>query len=246
MNFDDATLMAYVDGELDAATRASIAAACAADASLAARVEAQRELRRRVAAAYGPVLDQAVPERLASLLATPTARVVEIDKARLRDKWRAAAWQWRNWGAMAACLLLGIWLGRLWVAGEEANWVLTAAGQWQARGALAGALDESRSGSAAPAAVALALSFVDRDGRYCRSFRLHEAAVAGLACRSGDDWRIELLTRAPAVPSTGLRMAATPLPEPLLRQIDALIDGSPLEPTAEQAAIERRWRPEGR
>ncbi len=244
MNYDDATLMAYVDGELDAATRAAIAAACATDASLSERIAAQRLLRRRVAGAYAPVADEPVPERLASLLVRPTAPVAELSAARNRQNWRATMGHWRTWGAMAACLLLGVWLGRGWRA-DEGAWVQAEQGRLRARGALASALDGTRSGPAAPGSVAISMSFVARDGRYCRSFGAEPVAgLAGLACRDAEGWRIELLTGPTAAPEPAeLRMAATPLPEPLLRQIDALIDGSPLDAAAERAAIERNWQP---
>ena len=64
MNYDDDTLMAFADGELDAAKRAEITAAMEKDAELARRIAHHRELRARVAGAFSPVLDQPVPDRL--------------------------------------------------------------------------------------------------------------------------------------------------------------------------------------
>jgi anti-sigma factor RsiW len=55
MNFDDETLMAYADGELDGTARAAVEAAMAADAALAERVARHHELRRRLQAAFEPV-----------------------------------------------------------------------------------------------------------------------------------------------------------------------------------------------
>ena len=45
MTFSDQTLSAYVDGELDAATRAALEAAMAGDPTLAGRIARQRALR---------------------------------------------------------------------------------------------------------------------------------------------------------------------------------------------------------
>ncbi|MFN3843995.1 MAG: zf-HC2 domain-containing protein, partial [Rehaibacterium terrae] len=63
MRISDERLMAYVDGELDAAQAAQVEAAIAADPALAAAVARQRRLRERLRAAFDPVLDQPVPER---------------------------------------------------------------------------------------------------------------------------------------------------------------------------------------
>ena len=58
VNYDDETLMAYVDGELDAKLRAEIAAAVENDPALARRVEQHRALRARVAGAFAKVLER--------------------------------------------------------------------------------------------------------------------------------------------------------------------------------------------
>jgi len=62
--FDDETLVAFVDGELDEASARDVAAAVAADAGLAARVEAFRQSAVMVQAAFARVIDEPVPERL--------------------------------------------------------------------------------------------------------------------------------------------------------------------------------------
>ena len=78
MNYDDETLMAYVDGELDAARRAEIAAALARDPGLARRIESQRVLRARVSDAFAPVLEQPVPEALRAAAAERRGTVVQF------------------------------------------------------------------------------------------------------------------------------------------------------------------------
>ena len=57
-------IVAYVDGELDADARAEVETAAAADPAVAAGIAAHRSLRAQLAAAFGPVADEPVPDRL--------------------------------------------------------------------------------------------------------------------------------------------------------------------------------------
>ena len=90
MNIDDQTLMAYADDELDAATRAQVEAALARDPALAARVEEHRALRAELNAAFDPVLDEPVPDRLLAAVKPPVrGDSAPIDLASVRQR-RAA------------------------------------------------------------------------------------------------------------------------------------------------------------
>jgi hypothetical protein len=62
----DETLMAYADGELEPAERATVEAALATNPELARRVEQHRALRRQIRATYDPVMLETLPERLVS------------------------------------------------------------------------------------------------------------------------------------------------------------------------------------
>jgi anti-sigma factor RsiW len=64
MSIPDETLMAYADGELEPAQRAEVEAAMAADPKVAERVERHRALRRKLNAAFDPVLQETVPHAL--------------------------------------------------------------------------------------------------------------------------------------------------------------------------------------
>src|SRR5215472_18904714 len=102
MTFSDETLNAYVDGELDAATRAALETAMTGDPELAQRVARQRALRARVREAFAPVLTEPVPERLlASVRGAPAAeRAANVIAFQARPRW-----SWPQWGAMAASLV---------------------------------------------------------------------------------------------------------------------------------------------
>ncbi|MEZ6023076.1 MAG: zf-HC2 domain-containing protein [Hyphomonadaceae bacterium] len=178
MSVSDEKLIAFVDGELDGAERAEVEAALAADATLAARAEAQRKLRTRLSAAFDGALDEPVPERLrAATEAAPRA----ADVASMADR-RAAKtrpqWSFREWGAMAASLVGGLVIG---LGAMNANAPMIAPGDdgLVARGQLARALDTQLASDEA-GAVRIGLSFRDQNGAYCRTFDAR--GTAGLAC----------------------------------------------------------------
>ena len=78
MTISDDTLMAYADGELDAAAAAEVEQALRQDPALAERVRAQRALRARLQATFGAELAEPVPERLQRALVAPPATVVDL------------------------------------------------------------------------------------------------------------------------------------------------------------------------
>ena len=256
---NDERWMAYVDGELDAAERAAFEALLAGDPPLAAQVREQQALRRRVADAFAPDLDEPVPERLlaAARIAPQTADVVDLARARVRREQRDAAprplravrdWRWPEWGAIAASVLVGVLAGRF-VGGDVVEPVAGLAsgpnGALVAHGALAAALStQLASSDSSDAAVRVGISFVSRSGPYCRSFVMAQPSrLAGLACRESDQWQVQLV--APAghdEAAGGYRTAGAALPPALLRAIDERITGTPLDAAAEADAARRGWR----
>src|SRR5258708_31173958 len=116
MMISDETLMAYADGELDAAARASIEAAMQEDPEIAKRVARHRALRETMQGAFSGVLEEPVPERLIAAargqntapkgaVVLTLAREAARRKTSLRSGWQPAA--------MAASLALGVGLGFL-------------------------------------------------------------------------------------------------------------------------------------
>lgn len=91
---DDDTLLAWVDGRLSDARRASVDAALAADPDLAARAQAWRSQNALLREGFDAWLDEPLPRRLLEA-ARPGAR-------------RA---QWMPWAASAAAMVLGVALG---------------------------------------------------------------------------------------------------------------------------------------
>jgi hypothetical protein len=242
MRIPDEMLMAYADGELDLVARAEIEAAMARDPKVAETVERHRALAARVQSAYGGVLEEPVPERISSLVAGPdSATIVELPMRRAdREARSPGAWRLPQWAALAASLAIGLFVGALVMRGPAADYEETASGL-VARGELDDALTSQLASAPGDADVRVGISFLDRNGDYCRTFHMHrESAFAGLACRSGEAWKLQVLAIAPA-PSGELRPAAA-MPMAVLHAVDAAIDGAPLDAAAESAARDAGWR----
>jgi len=116
---DDVMLMAYVDGEVDAATAREIEAAMAADASIAARAQRMRDGAAITRAAFADVLHEPVPDRLVAALAgsgnagaatQAAANVVRLDPRRSRGS-AHGIWGWTMAAGLAA-LIVGYSAGR--------------------------------------------------------------------------------------------------------------------------------------
>lgn len=237
----DEELMAYADGELDAAAAARVEAAIAADPALADAVARHRALRQDLRAAFAGELDAPVPERLSALLRAPAAEVVALDAARARRVPRPPA-RLPGWAAVAAALALGLAIGRF-APSPSPEFGIGEGGALVAGGALADALETGLASAPEDGAVQLGLTFRDAGGRWCRSFGLaRTAAVAGLACRdAGGRWQVPAVAET-AAPAGELRQAAVALPPAVLAEIEHRIAGEPLDADAERAARDAGWR----
>jgi len=249
MSWSDDTLMAFVDGELDDRERARLTLALSADMALRRRVSAMKQQRRRVAAAYAPVLDEPIPDRLASLLQPPAVPVavgpvVDLDEVRAAQARRQRpVSSWWQWGGMAAALVVGV------LVGTQLDWRGRGAGpdlqdgrdgRLMAGGVVGQALSSQLASEPVPGApVAVQLSFVDKGGSYCRTFSTK--AVAGLACRQGGQWAVQALATVEAGPEGAVRQAATALPPAVLEAVDKRIAGDALDPGRERQAREQGW-----
>ena len=238
MTYSDEMLMAYVDGELDATTAASIDDAIARDPDLATRVERQRKLARTVHAAYEPIIDEPVPKRLleAAAGAPPATSAAQAPRR----------WSWLEWGAVAASLVLGITIGASLPGrgSRDSAEIVAERGQLVAHGALARALSEQLSSTQKPdSPIRIGLTFASKGGEYCRTFAVARSATAGLACADVMGWRVDVLApAASAGEPSQYRTAAGELPPAVLRSIEERMQGTSLDAAAERVAQQRGWR----
>ncbi|WP_455156150.1 anti-sigma factor family protein, partial [Sphingomonas zeae] len=107
MTIEPELLMAYADGALDPLTTKRVERAIANDPALAEQVARHRRLKSKLSEAYAPIADDPVPDRLAAML---TSNVVQMPKRPPRARRVSAAWQ--SAAAMAACLVVGVVVGR--------------------------------------------------------------------------------------------------------------------------------------
>jgi hypothetical protein len=236
----DETLMAFADGELDEPMRAELERALGADPALRQRVEAMGAQRDRLAAAFAPVLDEPMPERLATLLRPPALPPSVADLGAARERRRRMP-SWAQWGGIAASVLLGVLLGTQFDRLAASPELALRDGRLVAEGAVRDALaSQLASAPVAGAPVAVQLSFVDKTGAYCRTFST--AAVAGLACRRQDQWAVQTLVAAEAAPEGGVRQAASALPRAVLDAVDQRIAGDALDAGRERQARDQGWR----
>jgi anti-sigma factor RsiW len=119
----DELLVAYVDGELDAAARAEIEIALAHDAELRARVAGLQSSAQILRTALDTVLREPVPERLlAAARGQGDSTVVDFAAAQQKHRSRMpAARPWMQWAAVAGIVGLMVGGGAGYFASRSGN-----------------------------------------------------------------------------------------------------------------------------
>ena len=238
--YDDDILMRRIDGELSPDQGAAIDAAAAADPALAARLAAAARLRGVVRDAFPIASDprdrdlarliQSGPPRSPGLTARFAATLTEAFAPR-----RAALWG----GLAATAFFGGVLVGPLMSYGDAGAVTVGRDGTIIDTG-LVHVLDGRLAAEGADArGRAVGLTFQDADGRWCRTFRAGQAGVAGLACRRGAGWGINVL--APSATGGEVRTASVDTPEPVLAAVDALIEGETADAAVEARARDAGW-----
>ena len=150
---------------------------------------------------------------------------------------------WMQWGALAASLIVGAFLSTLAAPFFSRGLITDDNGQVRAAGPLARALSTQSSGAAPGQTIQIQLSFLGKNGRYCRVFHANPPSpLGGLACQSADRWDVVLLERAARTASGDYRQAATSLSPAILSAVTGLMDGAPLDARQEQAAQIAHWK----
>ncbi|MEO7690800.1 MAG: anti-sigma factor [Sphingomonas sp.] len=222
---DDAMLMAYADGELDALTAKRVERAIAADPSLADVVAAHRALRERLGQTFGAVSEEPVPARFAAMLASNVTPLPAPSTARPR--------RWIEGAAIAASLVLAVAVGHQWQSGP----VRVTGDRVVASGSLGRALDTQL--ASASGDTRMLASFRDDRGSYCRVFAT--AAIDGIACRDQNQWVLRE-TRSPLHTTGSEYRQAGSADAPLMASAQDMMKGDPLDASAERRARDAGWR----
>ena len=235
---NDELLCAYMDGELDAATRARVEQALVDDAGARVRLE-----RMRVA-----------DERLKMEIPVPAQQPNDPLSERILSGNERGAVRAVRWGAVITALaagISGVVVGFVLSRSQEPRIVPIVAST--ASPSLSGAsssqlllatLENGESGKTAVdgnRSVQIILTFESDDGRYCRAFGTRDAnaAAEGVACRSGGQWQV-MAWDGTAAPGEAFRAAGS---SELLDDVMDRLGGSPaLEVAEERTLIEQHWQ----
>jgi len=223
-------LMAYADGELGPIDAKRVERAMAADPAIAAEVERHRVLGARLRGAFEPVAS--VPPTVETML-RDAAKVTPLSPPASRP---SATPKWI--GAIAASLVIGLFVGQTLPQLASESGIALEAGQVVARGDVAQALDtQLASTQAADAPVRIGVTFRDAGGDLCRTFE--QGAVGGIACSVGDDWRLARLYGGVESQSTEFRQAGS-ANAAMMADAQAMMAGDPLDAEGEAAALAGR------
>ena len=266
---NDETLIAYLDAELDTASMDAVEQALDADPSLRLRLQRLVVSGEQLRATYAGVAEEAVPPRLVQAILsaptptprqTPPARATPVTPA--TPAWSLSGWLSRWLGpaagpwmptalASAAALGVGLWLGLAQAPGGDET---LAEHQPVNDRALLVALESLPSGRVVEAAgrqIELLASFEHHDGRICREFNSSQrngdgVDHLGLACREpSGDWTLAVLSSEARPADTehgGYRTASDHQHQILDGYRQQHTQGQALDPTREQALLERGWR----
>ncbi len=261
----DETLLAYADGALDASEAAEVARHLTEDEEARERLRQLEAGGRLASAAFAEDLNEPVPDHLVDLLlgdeekgeaaaggsaedADRDGKVLTFPPRRARQP---AARPWALPLAASVALAIGLAGGIFGEritggGGTQGTAGLFAAGPVPAESTLHGALQSKASYeelALGEERVTPLLSFRDRQGRYCREYQAVAGAeaVGGIACLEGETWLATAVVAFPNQAGGDITTASGPAADLLSKVLEQEIDGAPLDPQEENAAIEAGW-----
>lgn len=263
MTIDDELLVAYADGELDAAQAAEVERAVAADPKLQSRLAAltrAANLTREIFEAKGR---EAVPPALIERIVAGADGAAEKPpgpmhaephrslRERLAEWWQVPLPAAAFGGLML--LAVGVLVGYLLPHDSPAGGAMTTAGVVPTDTALHALLQQHASGeplTAGSLSLEVVATFVDGD-RICREYRAQSRTGpheyhAGVACHGDGTWNVafavdEYLEQEPV--GGFYETASSKLHEAIDGFIDQHLGTDPLDDAMERTLLEGGWQP---
>lgn len=253
-------IAAYVDGSLDPAEAATVAAALAQDESLRAYAEEVRQASRLLREAFEEPMREPVSADLRATILGPSGlgptgspdreaagpgRVVDLAQVReARRPWVGMAL------AASIALVIGVSATSVMIpGGPQPADQIAMVGTAPVEGPLHQALEALPSGRISDEGIQPMLTFYDGADRICREFEvIPEDAVElafGIACRTGDQrWDVEIVVTAPKgeVGPDGFVPASGPGADALEAMLDSLGAKPAIAPAEEAELLDRGWR----
>ncbi len=260
-------LMAYADGELDSKEHAEVQALLANDPQARETLQAFTQSKPLLQAAYQPVLQEQVPQRLldavrsaagAAPLQTPIPRPLPDAPQMLQGRPAARHGAdvppamsanrpvyWPQLATAASVALVAGLLGGHWWGGQGGSPQDVAAQQFQQVMQTAASGESVRGASQHITPMA---SFQNKSGQLCREFEQDtgERLAHGLACKTADRWVVVIaVDRGPPTihdpKATQFKLAAGEA-DLLAAAIKGLDLDAALSPAEEQAWIQKGWK----
>lgn len=231
IELSDEMLCAYLDGELDTATRSQIEQALQQDAGARVRMERMRHADAMLRSAL-PLQANATDDPLVALIRGGTP----VTRRKFSHGWPLAL------AASVAGIAIGVLVALRLTSdvnsGAELAIMDTATGR-----TLQTALDATHSGGVMASSLArikIVLSFRDQNGTPCRIAEISGSIQAeAIACRDASQWRL-IAWDATTRNTDGFRTAGgSELMDAVMTQLGGR---AALEPSEEQQLIDRQWR----
>ncbi|MEZ5894080.1 MAG: zf-HC2 domain-containing protein [Parvularculaceae bacterium] len=248
MTITDEMLSAYIDNELPPQEAARIREALDADAMLAARLEALRAPDKLIAAVYGAIDDEPMPQSVLAMLQGKSAKAGGGNVVAFPSRqWLRSPRQWATPLAASIALAIGVGTGmQIANAPDETRYAL--AGSVDPASSLFRALETTPSGDSVKLAADMSmtplLTFQAADGGYCREFSISSRAQnqRAVACRGDKQWIVVIAIADESATTGGYATASSGLNAQFDTFVDAAMSGDALAAEIENDLIARRWQ----